>query len=211
LAQSKVFVPQPSRQAKDVVASEFGIHGDYILTIGSSDPRKNVKAAIEAYFRLSPELQECYSLVVVLAHGALRERLTAQVDSLGLAGRVLFLNSQPHDKLVWLYSAASLFLFLSLYEGFGMPPAEAMACGTPVIVSNLSSLPEVVGDAGVLVDPKDPPAVANAVAAVLQNAALRASLSDRGLRQAAQYSWERTARETEAVYKAQTTLCTDKA
>ena len=92
-----------------------------------------------------------------------------------------------------------------------MPPAEAMACGTPVIVSNLSSLPEVVGDAGILVDPKDPPAVANAVAAVLQNAALRASLSDRGLRQAAQYSWERTARETEAVYKAQTTLCTDKA
>jgi glycosyltransferase involved in cell wall biosynthesis len=100
-----------------------------------------------------------------------------------------------------IMNAASVFVYPSLYEGFGLPPLEAMACGTPVICSNASSLPEVVGDGGLLVDPRDVGALANAIARALADEGLRAQLRMRGLAQAQRFSWERTARETMAVYQ----------
>jgi glycosyltransferase involved in cell wall biosynthesis len=150
--------------------------------------------------RLDTNLRQRYRLVVVLAHSALRHRLESLVASSGIVGRVTFLNSP--SQLVWLYNAAAVFVFPSLYEGFGIPALEAMACGTPVVASNRSSIPEVVGDAALLVDPTQPAEIASAVQRVLTDARLRKELRERGLERAAQFSWERTARETLAVYEA---------
>ena len=125
----------------------------------------------------------------------------ARVEALGLQDAVQFLGQVPGDLLLPLYSGASLFVYPSLYEGFGLPPLEAMACGTPVIVSNTSSLPEVVGDAGVLVDPYDVDALAEAIGHLLENAALRDNLSARGLRRAGQFTWSRNVADLLSAYE----------
>jgi len=105
------------------------------------------------------------------------------------------------SDLIGLYNLADVFVFPSLYEGFGFPPLEAMACGTPVVASNAASLPEVVGDAGLLVDPRDPEVMAEAIHRVLQDRDLAEELRRRGLERAQQFTWERAARETLAVYE----------
>jgi glycosyltransferase involved in cell wall biosynthesis len=107
----------------------------------------------------------------------------------------------PNEELVYLYNAAKLFVFPSFYEGFGLPPLEAMACGTPVIASNVSSLPEVVGDAGILVDPNDVEALTVAMWRVLSDENLQREMRDKGLKRAATFSWKRAAQETLAVYR----------
>jgi glycosyltransferase involved in cell wall biosynthesis len=122
------------------------------------------------------------------------------VQQAGLAGRVLFPGYVDDADLPALYSAAAVFVYPSLYEGFGLPPLEAMACGAPVISTHAASLPEVVGDAALLIDPTDTGALAQALADVLTQPALQADLRARGLRRAAGFSWERCAAETLAVY-----------
>ena len=107
----------------------------------------------------------------------------------------------PNEELVYLYNAASLFVLPSFYEGFGLPPLEAMACGTPVIVSKVSSLPEVVGDAGLLVEPEDVEGLTVAMWRVLTDEKVRREMRAKGLKRAATFSWERAARETLAVYE----------
>jgi glycosyltransferase involved in cell wall biosynthesis len=123
------------------------------------------------------------------------------VQQAGLEGRVVFPGYVDDADLPALYSAATVFVYPSLYEGFGLPPLEAMACGTPVISSDAASLPEVVGDAALLVDPTDSTALAQALRAVLTQPSLQADLRGRGLDQAALFSWERCAAQTLAVYR----------
>ncbi|MCE5219335.1 glycosyltransferase family 4 protein, partial [bacterium] len=118
-----------------------------------------------------------------------------------LEGRLFFTQWISNDDLVAYYRAASLFAFPSLYEGFGLPVLEAMACGTPVVTSNSSSIPEVAGDAAILVEPRDTAALAAAVEGVASDEALREDLRGRGLEQAARFSWDRTAEMTLEVYK----------
>jgi glycosyltransferase involved in cell wall biosynthesis len=124
------------------------------------------------------------------------------VQQAGLEGRVIFPGYVDDADLPALYRAATVFVYPSLYEGFGLPPLEAMACGTPVISSNAASLPEVVGDAARLIDPADSEALAQALHDVLTQPALQADLRQRGQRRAAQFSWQRCAAETLAVYSA---------
>jgi glycosyltransferase involved in cell wall biosynthesis len=114
---------------------------------------------------------------------------------------VHFLGRVSDEELVWLYNAAQVFVFPSFYEGFGLPPLEAMACGTPVIVSNVSSLPEVVGDAGLIIDPTDANDLTVAIWRLLSDQALREEMIDKGFRRAALFSWERAARETLELYR----------
>lgn len=182
------------------VLARYQIDSSYLLYIGGLNARKNVARLLEAYAlvrRLHPN--------VLLVIGGKRQWQTAEIEQtfrrLNLDDHVHFTGYLDDADLPALYSAAEGFVFPSLYEGFGLPPLEAMACGTPVVTSNASSLPEVVGDAALTVDPGDVEGLAAAIHRVLTDDPLRANLRQRGLMRAAQFRWERTARETLAIYE----------
>jgi len=172
----------------------------YVLCVAGADPTKNVETLVEAFARLPQQLRDAHDLVLV---GDFRRRLDLRerIERTGIEKQTVFTGVISDDRLVRLYQRATLFVFPSLYEGFGFPVLEAMACGCPVISSNASSLPEVAGDAAVLVDPSDCEGLARRMELVLTDAALRQGLRERGLERAAQFSWDRTARETVAVYR----------
>lgn len=171
----------------------------YIFCVAGDDPMKNVESLVNAFARMPAGLRARYDLVLagdVQKRPVVRERVRAH----RLEGQVRFPGLVTDAALVRLYQAASLFVFPSRYEGFGLPVLEAMACGCPVISSHASSLPEVVGDAGLLVDPSDVDGLARTMSEVLQDASRSAGLRARGLAQAARFSWDRTARDMVAVY-----------
>jgi glycosyltransferase involved in cell wall biosynthesis len=140
-------------------------------------------------------------LVLAGSRGWLSEEVYDSVEKLGLDKRVCFLGRVPSEHLLYLYNAARLLVHPSFYEGFGLPPLEAMTCGTPTIVSNVSALPEVVGDAALLIDPHDIDGLTVAMWRVLTDEEQRASLIDKGLKRARMFSWERAAKETLDVYR----------
>ena len=177
------------------VAGRLGIPGDYILHVGTLQPRKNLARLIEAYGMLAGA-EPIPRLVLAGQRGWLSQGIFQAVERLGLAGRVHFPGYVAEEELPALMSGARLFVFPSLYEGFGFPVLEAMACGVPVVCSNTSSLPEVAGEAALLVDPTDVSALAAAMRQALIQTELRARLIDAGQKQAARFSWERAARAT---------------
>jgi glycosyltransferase involved in cell wall biosynthesis len=173
----------------------------YILYVGSIEPRKNLLRLVEAYAQLRRWSQH-WNLVIVGSRNLWKSSPVAiKVASMGLQSNVRFTGFVPDEDLPALYNGADLFCYLSLYEGFGLPVLEAMACGTPVITSNTSSLPEVAREAALLVNPYQVEDIVVAMRAVLSNHNLAQDLRERGLRRAAQFSWDRTARETIAVYQ----------
>jgi len=175
----------------------------YILYVGTERARKNLSSLFQAFSRLKEEFQGL-KLVKVGTPGrsaAFRKRTKKQIESLGINEDVIFVDWAARNDLPAYYSSASLLVYPSLYEGFGLPPLEAMACGCPVVTSNTSSLPEVVGDAAITVDPHDVDALTNAMREVLTNDGLRAAMIEKGLAQAKKFSWEKTAQETSAVYE----------
>jgi glycosyltransferase involved in cell wall biosynthesis len=174
----------------------------FVLCVGEIQPRKNLKTLIEAYVRLRRAGATRHRLVLVGKSAWLYDDTFAAARASGYQDELVFTGYVPDEDLVALYNAADLFVYPSLFEGFGLPPLEAMACGTPVVASNTSSLPEVVGDAGLLVDPLDVEALAAAMADALANTALQHTLTERGIQRAATFSWERTARIVAAVYRA---------
>jgi glycosyltransferase involved in cell wall biosynthesis len=184
----------------DSVKARCGIHkDDFILVSGGAEPRKNVERVIEAFGRV-PELRARFQLVVLggLERGA--EALYHAVQRAGLASAVVFAGHVPARDLQSLYSSCSLFVFVSLYEGFGMPVLEAMACGAPVICSNSSALPEVAGDAALFVDPASVEAIAKAIVKVISSEDIREDLCRRGQIRARSFTWERAAGELLEVY-----------
>ena len=174
----------------------------YILHVGTLEPRKNLVRLVEAYAMI---LDRCGDrtppLVLAGGKGWLYEEVFQNVERLGLQQRVIFTGFVDDEDVPALLNGALFFVYPSLYEGFGIPALEAMACGVPVITSNASSLPEVVGDAGLLVDPTDTDALAAALTLLLDDPERRAALRAAGLARAALFSWERAARETLEVYK----------
>lgn len=174
---------------------------EFILFVGTLEPRKNLLTLLQAYAEFKRRSNSDYKLVLGGGKGWLHQPIFAAVEELGLQNDVMFPGFIPEVDLPLWYSAADVFAYPSLYEGFGLPPLEAMACGTPVIVSNVSSLPEVVGDAAVLVDPRLPDDWADALSLLCQDGDLRADLASRGLERAQQFSWTRMARETIQVYR----------
>ena len=187
----------------DVVASvlqRYDIPKPYILYVGSLAPRKNLPRLLRAYARVR-EWHPAWRLVIVGARKWKTTPIFATVQQLELEPYVHFTGYVADEDLPALYNGADLFVFPSLYEGFGLPVLEAMACGTPVITSNTSSLPEVAGDAALLVDPHDVEAIAAAMHRVLTDPDLARKLRKKGLARASQFTWERTARETIAVYE----------
>lgn len=182
------------------VRRRYRLPDRFVLFLGAMEPRKNLVRLIEAFAALEPAIRRETWLVVAGAQGWLNGAVRARVESLGLGDRVHFAGYVEGGDLAALYSLASVFAYPSLWEGFGLPVLEAMACGTPVLTSDVSSLPEVAGDAAVLVPPTDAEAIADGLLRLLEDTALRADLVERGRRQAASFSWERCARETLAVY-----------
>ena len=170
----------------------------FILYVGTIEPRKNLPRLLQAYLDLPAYLKKAYTLVLVGFEGWRNREFDALVKQVG--HRVIYLGYRSAEELACLYNLASVFVFPSLYEGFGLPPLEAMACGCPVVVSNVAALPEVCGDAAYYVDPNDTQSIAEGIAKVLTDGSLRQDLVERGLRRASAFTWEKTARETLQVF-----------
>lgn len=173
-----------------------------ILYVGSEQQRKNVPFILEAISLLKKKLPEIKLLKVGTPQvpGA-REKLLKLMEVLDIQKEVIFVGYVSEDDLTKYYNAADLFVFPSLYEGFGLPPLEAMACGTPVITSNLTSLPEVVGDSAITIDPYDVNAFAEAMYSLLTEESLRKEMISKGLKRAQLFNWEKSAKETRQVYE----------
>jgi glycosyltransferase involved in cell wall biosynthesis len=192
------FRPAPA-EAIARVRQAHSLPRDFILSLGTIEPRKNLTALLEAYRVLRDRGSEV-RLVVVGKKGWLYEGFFRRLGELGLENEVVFTGFVPDADLPAIYSAAELFVFPSLYEGFGLPVLEALACGAPVVTSDRSSLPEVAGDAALLVDPTSVGDLAEAMSTVLDSKDVQAELKAKGPRQAARFSWDKAARETLAVY-----------
>lgn len=178
----------------DRVKARCGVAGDYLMGVGNFKPHKNMKALLDAYARLPQTLRDRFLLLLCGYLDDFGEQVRRAAAARGLERRVVFPGAVPDEDLPALYSGASAFVFPSLYEGFGIPPLEAMACGTPVICSEAPPLPEVVGEAALLVNARQPQALSDAIAKVLTDADLRSELRAKGLKQAEQFSVERVTR-----------------
>ncbi len=181
--------------------AERGLPDRFLLHVGTLEPRKNVARLLEAYAHLRREHRIPHKLVLGGARGWLYEQIFARVRELGLLEEVVFTSFIPDRELPLWYNAADIFIYPSLYEGFGLPPLEAMACGTPVVTSSVSSLPEVVGNAAITVNPLDVNALASAILQVLEEPDLSERLRTEGPRRAAHFTWSETAARTLALYK----------
>jgi glycosyltransferase involved in cell wall biosynthesis len=193
------FRPVPDTERLEVRA-RYGLPEHFLLTVGTIEPRKNLGMLLDVVKALGEEGKDV-KLVVAGKKGWRSQPFFDQLRSLGLGGQVMLTGSIPENDLPALYSAADLFLFPSLYEGFGLPVLEAMACGVPVLCSDQSSLPEVAGDAAVLLPPHDMHAWMQTVKALLSNEALLAELAEKGLRRSQAFTWEKTAQLTWEVYE----------
>jgi glycosyltransferase involved in cell wall biosynthesis/ubiquinone/menaquinone biosynthesis C-methylase UbiE len=179
----------------------LGVYHNFVLFVGSLEPRKNLKALLIAYEEYVKRHAGPEWLVIAGGKGWLNEEIRQAVSALGLEDRVRFVGYVKETDLRVLYSAAKLFVYPALYEGFGLPPLEAMACGAPVITSNISALPEVVGEAAILIDPRNSEELGQAMQRVLCDDGLRMRMRQQSLTRARLFSWERAARETLAVYQ----------
>jgi glycosyltransferase involved in cell wall biosynthesis len=174
----------------EAVHRKYSLSEDYILFVGTLRARKNLIRLVEAYGRLVARLDSPPALALVGKSGWGYDELAARIEGLGLTGRVILPGYVDEDDLAALYSGARAFAFPSLYEGFGFPILEAMRCGTPVVCSDAASLPELAGDAALIVPPHDIEALADALERILTDEALRADLIEKGQAQAARFTWE---------------------
>jgi len=198
---SAAFAPVTDEGVLRRAQEEYGLDRPFILSVGRLEPRKNLGRLIEAYWLLSQEADIRHRLLLVGDKGWLYDGLFAQVGKLKLENNVIFLGFVPDDDLPALLSLADVFAYPSLYEGFGLPPLEAMACGTPVVASNTSCLPEVLGEAALFIDPTDVRPLAETLHRVLTDEELRQDMSKRGLARATQFSWSTSAQKLLAVYE----------
>jgi glycosyltransferase involved in cell wall biosynthesis len=183
------FKPEPLTES---VATRYGIVPPYILYVGNFRPHKNLPRLIRAYADLSKSLRDTHQLVLAGGDREYRQTLEGLVRDLSIVDRVLFPGLIEDSHLPAVYSACALFVLPSLEEGFGLPALEAMACGAPVVAGNRAAIPEVVGKAGILVDPENVPAMTGAMAQVLSVGHLRETLRQSGLARALEFSSDRT-------------------
>jgi glycosyltransferase involved in cell wall biosynthesis len=202
-AASPFFAPVTDEKELARVRHLYGIEGDYILSVGSIQPRKNLSRLIAAYARLRRAQPGAKLPQLVLAGKCawLYGETLGTIEQLEVSKSVILTGYVPEEHLPALYSGAVCFVYPSYFEGFGLPPLEAMKCGSAVIVGNQTSLPEVVGDAALLVDPYDVDEIASAMEQIIRDSSLRSQLRAKGLEQAKRFDWRDTARKTLLVYK----------
>jgi glycosyltransferase involved in cell wall biosynthesis len=197
---SERFSPQLDREAQLAARHRYSLPERFVFWVGDFRPEKNLAFLIQAWSRLQKHLADPPALVLAGAQTGEYKKLRREVEKSGLEGSVLFPGFIRDDDLPAVYSAATVFVFPSLYEGFGLPPLEAMACGTPCVVSNSSSLPEVTGSAALLFNPTSLGGFEDCMVRVLTQPALYEALRQDGLRQSALFPWSRAAEETLQVY-----------
>ena len=198
------FRPLADKTMTRQLGERYGLGDDpYLLYVGNIEPRKNLSAVISAYAEMlsAAKVKSKPHLIIAGANGGLCDEVLARPARLGISQRVHFIGEVSDDELPRLYAGASVFLFPSFHEGFGLPVLEAMACGIPVITSNVTSLPEIAGDAAILIDPANTQALADAMIRVLGNEALAGELRQKGLERVKRFTWEETARQTLEVYE----------
>lgn len=203
-ASRTLFQPIEDRKRIEVVRARYGIpEGRYLLSLNTLEPRKNLVTAIRAFANVVEAGERDLSLVLVGGRGWHFESvLEAAARVPGVRERIIFAGFVDDEDLAPLYSGAHAFMYPSLYEGFGLPALEAMQCGVPVVTSNSSSLPEVVGDAGIQIPPEEVDGFTDALSRLLKSEELRAELSRRSIERAANFSWARCVRETIGAYRA---------
>jgi glycosyltransferase involved in cell wall biosynthesis len=200
-APSPIFRPHDRKAVQDRLKKRYGLSRKFIYHLGNIEPRKNLIRLLEAFTLVCRELGNEYQLVVSGQKGWLIRSLSRFLKDYPVRDQVFFTGYVPMEDIPMFMNAADLFVFPSLYEGFGLPVLEAMSCGTPVISSNRSSIPEIVGSAGVLVDPTDINDLAGRIIGLLRNPEERVRLSRLGLEQAARFSWPEAAGKTMEVYR----------
>jgi glycosyltransferase involved in cell wall biosynthesis len=203
IAAPRQFEPIEDEKELQRIRHTYGIAQDYILSVSSIQPRKNLTRLISAYARLQAARPgtKLPQLVIVGKCAWLYDETLNAINENGVRGSVIVTGYVPNNDLPVLYSGALCFVYPSYFEGFGLPPLEAMKCGSPVIAGNRTSLPEVVGDAGVLVNPFDVEAITSAIARLIDSPGLRSELRVKGLNRARMFDWRETARRTLEVYK----------
>ena len=196
-----IFKPQTDIQKTEAVKQRYNIQGEYFLYLGTLEPRKNIERLVEAYSALKKETSNVPLLVMAGRKGWLYDSIFKKVKELKLEQSIIFTGYAEDEDTPLLLSGATAFVFPSLYEGFGLPPLEAMACGTPVLTSNCSSLPEVVGDAAILVDPYSVAEITQGMKNLMTDENLRTELSQKGMERAKLFTWDNTADIIYNVYK----------
>lgn len=189
------------KEKKEEVKKIYGIEKDFILCVSAISPRKNFVRLVKAFSLLRREKRIDAQLVFAGQQAWQAEEVSRQVRSSGLDSDVVFCGYVPKEHLLCLYNTARVFAFPSLYEGFGLPILEAFACGCPVIASNVSSMPEVCGDAALLVDPRDIEDLAYAIYKLVSDEPFREDLIKKGLERVKKFSWEKASKETVALYE----------
>ncbi len=187
-------------QIKAELEDKYGLKNPFILSVGTLEKRKNISTLLQAFYKLKNNKMD-HKLVITGGKGWKYHEIFNILDKLNLKDDVIFTGYVPNDDLVKLYNTADMFVYPSLYEGFGLPPLEAMACGCPVITSNTSSLPEVVGDAGIMVDPEDVNGLYLEMNELIIDQDLKNSLKRKGLHRSQMFNWRTTAQETWNIYE----------
>lgn len=201
LGINPMFRPLDREKCYSKINTKYGLSGsEYIVSVGELHPGKNFVRLIQAFSKIKNN-NAPYKLLIVGKKGWRYQDIYAVVEDLDLKNDVIFTNYVPFEELPVLYNGAALYVYPTLYEGFGLPALEAMACGTPLVTSNVSSLSEVVGDGGIFVDPYNVDSLSEAIAKVLSDNNLRSDLIKKGLLQAKKFTWEKTARQTIKVYE----------
>lgn len=202
LGVEALFQPRSADQTRGVLDDHGLVHGQYLLAVGTLEPRKNLQVALRAFMQLAPALRQRFPLVLVGMKGWHTSALEQQIAPLVAAGEIRQLGYLPREDLAKIIAGATTLIYPSIYEGFGLPPLEAMACGVPVISSNVSSIPEVVGDTGILLDPQAIDAFAEAMELMVTSPDLRSAMAKKALERSGQFSWANCVNETVDAYKA---------
>jgi glycosyltransferase involved in cell wall biosynthesis len=190
------FIQRDRAEARAYIARKCEVSEDYVLAVATVEPRKNLPNLIRAFKLLRPRYGIKSQLVVAGSKGWRKSELDATIREMAFTeNEVKFLGLVPDEDLPWLYSGAAVFVYPSLYEGFGLPLLEAMACGVPIVTSNVSSMPEVVGDAALLVEPEHPEEISEAMARLYTDEGLRSRLVAKGLKRSQEFTWPEAARK----------------
>lgn len=195
------FRPMEDGAMIEVVKAKYGIRGHYFLFVGNIEPKKNIESLLRACVLLRRSTNFRYPLLIVGKKALGFKSVWKIVQDLQAEKETIFTDVVDNNELPYLYSGAEIFIFPSLFEGFGMPVIEAMACGTPVVASNRSSIPEIAGDAALLVDPLNIDGIAEAMYNLLSDQYLKKRLVEKGLKRAMAFSWEKAVRETLELYR----------